>query len=1096
MKQSIFYLVPVLLLVAGCQQMAEEEIVTPAPEAAMPQRTITATLEGHTPTRTELSGPDENGIYYPWWSDGDEVAVWADGVNVSDKYTLSDGAGSGTATFKGTLYGKKMVALYPYADKTADGVEGDVLSLGLPSEQTYVAGSFGPGAFPMVSVSESDAFSFRNLCAVLKVSMTGEESVNSIRFIAHDEGMPVSGRATVRTDFESDPVLEMESGGSAEVTLFCGFVTLDSATPTDFYLVIPAGTYKGGFTLEIKTFAGTVTRSTTADITFARSQFRAIPCFECVGTGEIDTDNLPYNQIWYATSTGRTISVSTSRFNAGLVSNVYENGWGILTFDAPVTELGAYALYNSLLTDVILPNCVESLGNYALAGSDFSAFRTPDALKTVGRLAFQNCRSTVFSGKWATEDGKAVILEDGTMVAYADGSTEETLEIPYDGVLSLQEYLFYYRDNLRSAILPEGLTSVGAYCFYGTGLETIYIPDSVESIGSRAFAGCTSLREFTGPNEMILDGRALAKNGSMFAYAGKGMAEYVIPDEVTEIQSEVFNNWEDLHSLTFPPNLENLYSGFVTNCPNLEFFYGTGASEDRHCLVLYGEYLVAVTSITPSDYTVPDNVQRVFVNVFSGNECIESLTLPDGIWFLHYYALGGMPNVKTIRMPSALTQIAGYPFSGDTSLETIYMRSYAPPSFSDSEGDWGAENLVIYVPNGFEDVYKSTDGWSAYADKIQGYIYDDLEAPDYYISSDYSQDGAVSVYQQATEGNGIDLVFMGDAFSDRQVEDGTYAAVMDKMVEAFFSEEPYATYRDLFNVTVVTVVSATEGYEHAGQALGGWFGSGTQVGGNDSKVMEYAQAALPELDTDNALVIVAMNSTAYAGTCYMYYPSDGDYGCGLSVAYFPVGESDEGLAQLVHHEAGGHGFAKLADEYAYESMGAIPQSEIDSRLANVPYGWWKNCDFTNDTAEVKWSYFLSDARYQWDGLGCYEGGFTYWSGVWRPTENSIMRYNTGGYNAPSREAIWYRIHKLAYGADWEEDFEEFVSYDAVNRQTSSSTSSRPSRVLRQTPPLHAPVVVGRRWNDPEPLVPVRNSRRGGAEPAPGIDRPISTLEMR
>ena len=88
---------------------------------------------------------------------------------------------------------------------------------------------------------------------------------------------------------------------------------------------------------------------------------------------------------------------------------------------------------------------------------------------------------------------------------------------------------------------------------------------------------------------------------------------------------------------------------------------------------------------------------------------------------------------------------------------------------------------------------------------------------DYYISSDYSQDGKVATLQEATEGAGIELVLMGDAFSDRQIADGTYDTVMAKMMEAFFSEEPYTSYRRLFNVRSVKVVSATEGYEHAGQ---------------------------------------------------------------------------------------------------------------------------------------------------------------------------------------------------------------------------------------------------------------------------------------
>ncbi|MBP5550321.1 MAG: hypothetical protein J6X63_07615, partial [Bacteroidales bacterium] len=71
---------------------------------------------------------------------------------------------------------------------------------------------------------------------------------------------------------------------------------------------------------------------------------------------------------------------------------------------------------------------------------------------------------------------------------------------------------------------------------------------------------------------------------------------------------------------------------------------------------------------------------------------------------------------------------------------------------------------------------------------------------DWYQSSDYSSDGATTTLQQSTTGNGVDLVFMGDAFSDRQIADGTYANVMQKAADAFFSEEPYKSMKDRFNV--------------------------------------------------------------------------------------------------------------------------------------------------------------------------------------------------------------------------------------------------------------------------------------------------------
>lgn len=374
-------------------------------------------------------------------------------------------------------------------------------------------------------------------------------------------------------------------------------------------------------------------------------------------------------------------------------------------------------------------------------------------------------------------------------------------------------------------------------------------------------------------------------------------------------------------------------------------------------------------------------------------------------------------------------------------------------------------DLVIYVPKGSLNAYMNSADWSFLPRNFVEYEPEDLDLPDWYVSTEYSQDGVVEVLQQASKGQGIDLVLMGDAFSDRQITNGTYGKVMSKMADAFFSEEPYKSYRNLFNVYTVNVVSESEGYAHAGQALGTQFLEGTRVKGNDQACLNYARKALSDSRMDNALVIVAMDSTTYAGTCYMYNSSvyAGDWGEGPAVAYFPLGESDETLARLVHHEAGGHGFAKLADEYAYETNGAIPAEEVEKTQRMEPSGWWKNVDFTDDPSRVKWNHFLSDERYQYDGLGVYPGAMTYWSGVWRPSGNSIMRDNTGGFNAPSREAIWYRIHKLAYGSDWEYDYEAFVSYDTVNRKKSASGATyAPIAVY---PPLHEPVVKECTWRD-------------------------------
>jgi hypothetical protein len=345
-----------------------------------------------------------------------------------------------------------------------------------------------------------------------------------------------------------------------------------------------------------------------------------------------------------------------------------------------------------------------------------------------------------------------------------------------------------------------------------------------------------------------------------------------------------------------------------------------------------------------------------------------------------------------------------------------------------------------------------------------------------YKSTDYSKDGEVKLLQSATKGDGIDIVLMGDAYSDRLITDGTYDKVMNTAMEKFFMEEPYKSYSDYFNVYSVKAVSEHEVYNLVSStAFAGYFGGETLVGGNDQRVFSYAEKAIGAERMDDALIIVMMNSEAYAGTCYMYYPSDGDWSNGVSISYFPVGQDDTALAQVLHHEAAGHGFSKLGDEYAYEEMGNVPEWEIESARTMATYGWWKNVDFTNDPAKIKWSHFLSDSRYAGDGLGVYEGAFTYWSGVWRPTYNSIMRYNTGGFNAPSREAIYYRIHKLAYGADWEYDYEEFVEWDARNRSTASATRGVPYRMEepKDFKPLHAPVVMKTSWRNAKNNAPAK-----------------------
>ena len=300
-------------------------------------------------------------------------------------------------------------------------------------------------------------------------------------------------------------------------------------------------------------------------------------------------------------------------------------------------------------------------------------------------------------------------------------------------------------------------------------------------------------------------------------------------------------------------------------------------------------------------------------------------------------------------------------------------------------------------------------------------------------------DGIATALQTHSQGAGIPIVIMGDAFPREDIESGQYQQLMSEAAETLFSEEPFALLREMFDVYCVNIVSGPYEDFSSGESttLGTWFGEGTMVGGDISACRRYTLEAIAEEDLEKSLTIVLMNRACHAGRCYMSFvhredSSPSDCALGEAYAFLPLGTDPEDFASLLLHEAGGHGFGKLADEYAYDTAGIIPQSQVDTyRSLQTLSHAYMNVSF--DSEELPWSHFLEDERYRWDGLGCWEGACTYPLGVWRPSENSIMNSAPRGFNAPSREAIYRRIQRLAFGSEWEYDFETFAAFDAACR---------------------------------------------------------------
>ena len=295
-----------------------------------------------------------------------------------------------------------------------------------------------------------------------------------------------------------------------------------------------------------------------------------------------------------------------------------------------------------------------------------------------------------------------------------------------------------------------------------------------------------------------------------------------------------------------------------------------------------------------------------------------------------------------------------------------------------------------------------------------------------YVSSDFSKDGLVKKLQTHTEGGGIPIVITCDGFSDRMVSDFDVEAAKAK--DYFFSIEPYKSFKNYFDVYSLMAVSVNE---RVGQntAYGTTINEETNYTPNSAKIRAKLEAT-PETGNVSAgiLTIVLLNvrseSVIYRAICN--FVSDG-----FAAAIIPV---DEDMESVIHHEAGGHGFAFLGDEYDSDDPGETTFTDTAFLDAKHAVGFYLNLDYHNTAETVLWTDFLGLPDYvNTEQVGIYEGAMAvYKKGVYRCTEESTMNDNFtfDKFNPQSRWLIYKQIMKRAGLA--EPTFEQFKAYDAPN----------------------------------------------------------------
>ena len=208
---------------------------------------------------------------------------------------------------------------------------------------------------------------------------------------------------------------------------------------------------------------------------------------------------------------------------------------------------------------------------------------------------------------------------------------------------------------------------------------------------------------------------------------------------------------------------------------------------------------------------------------------------------------------------------------------------------------------------------------------------------------------------------------------------------------------------------------------------------------------EYAMKAesVNENNLGETLVVLIENTTDYGGICYMWGDGSAIACCPMSADAYPYD-----FRGIVQHEAGGHGFGKLADEYIYhnafiQSCTCNCCSHLDEFRAYKARGWYRNLSENGDMKTVEWAHLIYHPDYS-NIVDMYEGGFFHTRGIYRSEATSCMNNNIPYYSAISRQAMVERIMNYA-GKEF--DINDFYAKDV--RDASNNTRSGISLLLEE-----------------------------------------------
>lgn len=361
-------------------------------------------------------------------------------------------------------------------------------------------------------------------------------------------------------------------------------------------------------------------------------------------------------------------------------------------------------LNGELVTDVVIPDGIEAIGDYAFFSYDrLTGVALPQGYINLSNSVFAETPVGYLIGTIYTDD-KGIqykIISERALVVYVpEGVAESDIpdyidetgnnypviktttvidsgpgwEILYvDGVTTLiissstYNYSLHslppwydYHGKIQNVIIESGVTRIGDYAFYDLSeLRSVTIPDSVTLLGSSAFQNCISLTEVSIPKSIpVIDDNA-------FSYCYK-LAEVNLEEGLSKIGISAFQYCTSLTEVSIPKSVLIIDDAAFSHCYEL-----TTVNLEEGLQAIGNSAFAICRKLESID--IPDSVTIIGTWIFEDARSLTQITVGEGLSTLHDGTFGYAVALKEFTIPKNLTRINTWGLLGCTGLETIIV---------------------------------------------------------------------------------------------------------------------------------------------------------------------------------------------------------------------------------------------------------------------------------------------------------------------------------------------------------------------------------------------------------------------------------------